>query len=82
MRGLLLFFIILIAAALVGYASWRRYRMQVHQRRRAAWYAKREEEDRIWYEKMGDAADTAGTGAPRPLGRASVPGEDEVTPGR
>jgi hypothetical protein len=82
MRGLLLFFIILFALALIGYASWRRYRGQVRRQRRAAWHAKRQEEDRIWYEKMGDTVDMANAGVPRSLTAARAPGEDEPSPGR
>ncbi|HEU4961478.1 MAG TPA: hypothetical protein VFT56_13855 [Sphingomonas sp.] len=83
MRAVLLLIIILIVVALVAHAVLRQYRGRLRQRRRAAWQAKREEEDRIWYEKMGDTAEAVESpaGTPRPLGPARLPHDDEAPSG-
>ena len=53
MRALLVLIIVvlLVVGALL---VWRTRRAQVRGQRHAAWRAKRAEEDRIWYEKMGE----------------------------
>lgn len=46
--------IILAVVALIVLGIWRARRAQLREERRAAWQAKRAEEDRIWYERMGE----------------------------
>jgi hypothetical protein len=47
--------LIVIAAVVAAVAMLvRGRRAQLSRQRRSAWRAKREEEDRIWYEKMGE----------------------------
>jgi type II secretory pathway pseudopilin PulG len=46
--------IILAVLVLIAFGLWRARRAQLREERRAAWQAKRAEEDRIWYEKMGE----------------------------
>jgi hypothetical protein len=55
------------------YLAQSRYRAATRRRRRQAWHAQREEEDRIWYETMGERPDEEG----RPLRRdhAGIAGE-------
>ena len=53
MRALLIL-AIFVAVGLVVFGLWRARRAQIKQQRHAAWRAKRAEEDRIWYEKMGE----------------------------
>ena len=36
-----------------GYATWRFRRRAEHDRRKREWRARRDEEDRIWYDKFG-----------------------------
>ncbi|MGN6270053.1 MAG: hypothetical protein ACTHM0_09190 [Sphingomonas sp.] len=51
MRAVLLLIVLIgIGAFLV----WRMRRAQLREQRHAAWRARRAEEDRIWYEKMGE----------------------------
>lgn len=53
MRALLV--LIIVVGMCVGVLlAWRARRAQVREQRHAAWRAKRAEEDRIWYEKMGE----------------------------
>ena len=51
---ILLTLIILAVVAMVALGLWRARRAQQREGRRAAWHAKRAEEDRIWHERMGD----------------------------
>lgn len=53
MRALLVL-IIFTGMALGVLFVWRARRVQLRQQRHAAWRAKRAEEDRIWYERMGE----------------------------
>lgn len=47
--------LIVIAVVVAAIAMFvRARRAQLSHQRRSAWRAKREEEDRIWYEKMGE----------------------------
>lgn len=50
----LLVLIIVVGASLGVLLVWRARRAQVREQRHAAWRAKRAEEDRIWYDKMGE----------------------------
>lgn len=70
--------VVLAAVAIAVFGIVRARRAQVREQRRAAWHAKRAEEDRIWYETIGDAADESEAGIPpRPMGAARLPdGED------
>ncbi|MGN6277825.1 MAG: hypothetical protein ACTHM8_03770 [Sphingomonas sp.] len=53
MRSLLALIVIaVVVAAIVMLVRARRSALS--QQRRSAWHAKRAEEDRIWYEKMGE----------------------------
>ena len=82
MRALLML-IVLVAAAAAVWAMWRSRRAQLREQRRAAWRARRAEEDRIWYETMGDAADGAGgLAAPRSMGAAHLPDDQDAPSGR
>lgn len=51
MKTLLLLFVL---AGIVGYFAWRWRKERRRQRLRAAWQARRAEEDRIWHDRMGD----------------------------
>ena len=53
MRALLIL-VVLVAVALAVFGVWRARQAQIKQQRHAAWRARRAEEDRIWYEKMGE----------------------------
>jgi hypothetical protein len=75
--------IVLAAVAIAVFGFWRVRRAQLREQRRAAWHAKRAEEDRIWRETMGDAATgSGGLGTPRPMGATRpLPGEDKASSG-
>lgn len=45
--------VIIVVMAVIVIGIWRTRQSQLSDRRRAAWRAKRAEEDRIWYERMG-----------------------------
>ncbi len=51
---ILLLLLILIAIASALFLVRRARSAALRNRRRDAWHAKREEEDRIWYEKTGE----------------------------
>jgi len=53
MRAVLLLVIIVVIGIGV-LLVWRVRRAQLREQRHAAWRARRAEEDRIWYEKMGE----------------------------
>jgi hypothetical protein len=53
MRALLALIVIAVVVAAV-FMLLRARRAQLSQQRRSAWRAKRAEQDRIWYEKMGE----------------------------
>jgi len=51
MRALL---IVIILVGVAAFAVMRARRARLAQQRRAAWQAKRAEQDRIWYERIGE----------------------------
>jgi hypothetical protein len=82
MRALLIL-VVLVVGAIAIFGMWRTRQAQLKEQRRAAWHAKRAEEDRIWFETMGDTADgSGGLSAPRPMGAARLPDDDSTPSGR